>query len=161
VRGGTPPAGLERSSARARSSGIGASLAIVGLIAACATRSDSAVVVHGEKGPVRVSVELATTPQEQARGLMWRERLEPDHGMLFVFEEEEPLSFWMKNTPLPLDIIYIDRDGVVVSIARDTIPFSTATIPSHAPAKYVLEVVAGFARRHGVELGTKVELPVK
>jgi uncharacterized membrane protein (UPF0127 family) len=116
-------------------------------------------VVHGEKGSVRVSVELATTPQEQARGLMWRERLEPDHGMLFVFEEEEPMSFWMKNTPLPLDIIYMDRNGVVVSIARDTTPFSTASIPSHVPAKYVLEVAAGFSYRHGVEVGTRVELP--
>ncbi len=135
------------------------SIASCALAAACASRSEPELVVHAENGPVRVSVELAITADEQARGLMWRERLDADRGMLFVFREEEPLSFWMKNTPLPLDIIYLDRNGVVVSIARDTTPFSTAAIPSHAPALYALEVGAGFSRHHGVTVGTRIELP--
>jgi len=117
------------------------------------------VVVHGDKGPARVRVELALTAPDQARGLMWRDRLESDAGMLFVFDRVRERTFWMKNTPLPLDIIYVDGDGNVVSVAEHTTPYSTASIPSHGGAKYVLEVNAGFARDHGVRPGTHVDLP--
>jgi uncharacterized membrane protein (UPF0127 family) len=79
--------------------------------------------------------------------------------MLFVFGHERERSFWMKNTPLPLDIIYIDDEGKVVSVAGRTTPYSTAAIPSHGPAKYVLEVNAGFAEQHGVRPGSRIELP--
>ena len=117
------------------------------------------VVVHGDKGPARVRVELALTAPEQARGLMWRDHLDADAGMLFVFGKTRERSFWMKNTPLPLDIIYIDGDGKVVSVAKRTTPYSTASIPSNGGAKYVLEVNAGFADEHGVHAGSKVDFP--
>jgi uncharacterized membrane protein (UPF0127 family) len=117
------------------------------------------VVVHGDKGAARVRVELALTAPEQARGLMWRDHLDSDAGMLFVFGRVRERSFWMKNTPLPLDIIYIDGDGKVVSIAERTTPYSTASIPSHGGAKYVLEVNGGFAAEHGVHAGSKIDLP--
>ena len=90
---------------------------------------------------------------------MWRTELDDDAGMLFVFNREHDQSFWMKNTPLPLDIIYIGADSKVVSVAANTVPYSQASIPSDGPAKYVLEVNAGFARKHGVGPGTRVELP--
>jgi len=90
---------------------------------------------------------------------MWRDHLDQDAGMLFVFPETSQLSFWMKNTPRPLDIIYIDAGGRVVSIAEKTTPYSEAPLPSAGPAQYVLEVNAGFAREHGVGPGTRIELP--
>ena len=90
---------------------------------------------------------------------MWRQHLDADAGMLFVFPESSELSFWMKNTPLPLDIIFIGTDGRVVSIAPDTKPYSETSLPSAAPARYVLEVNAGFAREHGVRTGTRIDLP--
>jgi len=90
---------------------------------------------------------------------MWRSRLDSDAGMLFVFPEMRMLAFWMKNTPLPLDIIYIDAEGRVVSVAESTTPYSEKSLPSAGPAQYVLEVNAGFAKEHGIGPGTRVELP--
>lgn len=77
--------------------------------------------------------------------------------MLFVFPEEQPLSFWMKNTPLPLDIIYINTDFTIVHIATNTTPYSTAQIPSRHPAKYVLEVNGGFCQQQGIVAGDQIE----
>ena len=77
--------------------------------------------------------------------------------MLFIFPQEIPLNFWMKNTPLPLDIIYINTDFSIVHIAENTMPYSTAQIPSKHPAKYVLEVNAGFCRQRGIVAGDRVE----
>jgi len=140
-------------------------------LVACATFAVTAVSCRGasgpevtiltDDGPVRVGVELATTHDEQARGLMWRDELDEDRGMLFVFRRQRPRSFWMKNTPLPLDIIYIGGDRKIVSIAEHTTPYSTAAIPSAGPARYVLEVGAGFCRTHGVRAGATVELPTE
>jgi uncharacterized membrane protein (UPF0127 family) len=90
---------------------------------------------------------------------MWRDRMDADAGMLFVFPESKPRSFWMKNTPLPLDILFLDPDGVVVAVAEDTKPYSLAPIPSGKAAKFVLEVNAGFARKHGIGAGTRAVLP--
>jgi len=117
------------------------------------------VVLHGEKGATRVHVELALTRETQAHGLMWRDELASDAGMLFVFPKATERTFWMKNTPLPLDIIYIGQDKKVVSIAANTTPYSQTTLPSDGPAKYVLEVNAGFSREHGIKPGTAVDLP--
>jgi hypothetical protein len=138
-----------------------AAFATVVLLACASCNGDGSpvVVVHGDEGPARVRVELALDAADQARGLMWRTQLDRNAGMLFVFGHERDRSFWMKNTPLPLDIIYIDAGGKVVSVAERTTPYSLASIPSSAPAKYVLEVNAGFARAHGVRPGSRVELP--
>ena len=95
----------------------------------CSDASDSRVMLQGDGRPVPVTVEFALTPASQARGLMWRDELPADHGMLFVFSDSRPRSFWMKNTPLPLDIIYIGEDARIVSIAARTTPYSTRSIP--------------------------------
>lgn len=104
----------------------------------------------------RFTVEVAVTAPERSRGLMFREEMAADHGMLFIFEQEGDRYFWMKNTPLPLDIIYIDAAGGIVSIAADTTPFSEQTIPSEAPARYVLELNAGTAAQRGIKVGDTV-----
>lgn len=97
-----------------------------------------------------IDVEIAETDEERSRGLMQRRSLPSRGGMLFLFAEADTQSFWMRNTPLPLDIIFVDADGQIVNIARRTRPFSEDRIRSSGPAKYVVEVRAGFTERHGI-----------
>ncbi|GAB5376785.1 MAG: hypothetical protein AcusKO_32470 [Acuticoccus sp.] len=106
-----------------------------------------------QSGAHQFSIEIADDPIERARGLMFREEMARDHGMLFDFGDEAHRDFWMKNTPLPLDIIYIGANGTVVSIAANTTPFSTASIPSGGPARFVLEVNGGVAAEIGLKPG--------
>lgn len=128
-------------------------------LAGCSHDSSPVVVLHTASGDASIRVEIATTPGQVQRGLMWRSEMADDEGMLFVFAEEKPRSFWMKNTPLSLDIMFIDSSGKLVSIARDTRPYSERRIPSGAPARYVLEALAGFCSRHGLRVGDRATLP--
>lgn len=116
-----------------------------------------AVVFEGPEGvKATFRVEVADTAEERRWGLMYRHELGTDEGMLFVFPEEEDQSFWMKNTPLSLDIIFMDRGRRVVGIIRDTVPFSTRSVSVGVPSQYVLEVRAGLARRNGIAVGDVV-----
>ncbi|MEM8552839.1 MAG: DUF192 domain-containing protein, partial [Pseudomonadota bacterium] len=99
------------------------------------------------------SVEIADDPIERAEGLMFREEMARDHGMLFDFAIPGPRSFWMKNTPLSLDIIFIQEDGTVESIVRATTPYSTDPIPSEGAVRFVLEVNAGVADEIALQPG--------
>jgi uncharacterized membrane protein (UPF0127 family) len=101
-------------------------------------------------------VEMAVTPQERSTGLMYRKELPPGRGMLFDFEGEGPITMWMKNTYVPLDMIFIRADGRIARIAENTTPLSEVTISSGVPVKAVLEVVAGTARRLGIAPGDRV-----
>ena len=109
---------------------------------------------------VEVRVEIADSPDEQARGLMNRTALAEDRGMLFVFEEEQELSFWMKNTLIPLSIAYMDSEGHIVDI-QDMKPLDDEEphYVSAEPARYALEVNQGFFEERGVEVGNRAELP--
>ena len=102
------------------------------------------------------AVELATTPEQHRQGLMYRAELAPDAGMLFVFTDEHEVSFWMKNTLIPLDLLFVDRKGRIVAIAADAVPLSTTPIPSGAPVLGVLEVPGGTAARLGIAVGDRV-----
>lgn len=106
---------------------------------------------------VELDIELAGDAASIRQGLMWRREMEANQGMVFLMPREEPQSFWMKNTYIPLDIIFIDNDKKVVKIRRNTAPLSEASVTSEVPARYVLEVNAGFAERHGVREGDRVE----
>ncbi len=112
----------------------------------------------GEDGTpfLRIAVELAESPEEQTRGLMGRRSLPSKGGMLFVYPEDVDQSFWMKNTPLPLDILFIRGDSSVVNIVRRTRPLSEDRITSAGPARYVLELRAGFVDRHGIDESTRI-----
>lgn len=101
-------------------------------------------------------VELALTPEQRSTGLMNRKELPRGRGMLFDFEGEGPVAMWMKNTYVSLDMIFIRADGRIARIAENTIPLSEAIIPSGAPVKAVLEVVAGTAKRLGIAPGDRV-----
>ncbi|ABG05487.1 protein of unknown function DUF192 [Rubrobacter xylanophilus DSM 9941] len=118
------------------------------------------LTIHADGGDVRVRVEVADEPAEQRRGLMHRTALGEDRGMLFVFGSEQRLSFWMKDTLIPLSIAYIDAEGRIVDI-QDMRPLDDD--PPHyvsaRPAMYALEVNRGFFEERGVEVGDTVELP--
>lgn len=104
------------------------------------------------------SIEIADEPQERSAGLMFRETMDDDHGMLFVFEQAQPVGFWMKNTPLPLDLIFIGGDGRVKEIHRGE-PFSEAPIASQEPIRFVLELKYGTAQRTGLNEGDLIRHP--
>jgi uncharacterized membrane protein (UPF0127 family) len=107
--------------------------------------------------PVRVRVEVVQTPQERQRGLMFRKQLDPDAGMLFVFERPQHNVFWMHNTFLPLDMIFITPSWNVLGVVENATPQTDAPREVPGESLYVLEVNAGFARQHGVTRGTKVQ----
>jgi uncharacterized protein len=136
-----------------------APLALTTLVACARPANGPIVTVHAASGDAPVSVELALTREEQARGLMYRTELDEGTGMLFVFDDDSERTFWMSNTPIPLDILYIRSDATIGSIASNTTPYSEKKIPSRGPARYVLEVPGGWSQRHGVKSGDKVTLP--
>ena len=102
-----------------------------------------------------LKVEIAATPKERQQGLMGREFLAENAGMLFVYPREQNLSFWMKNTPLSLDIMYFSESGAWVSTAPRTTPFTLESYPAAAPAQYVIEMVAGSAERLNIGAGSR------
>jgi uncharacterized membrane protein (UPF0127 family) len=131
------------------------------LVAACARETLPVARIHGADRVVEVAVEVVSTPEALARGLMYRTELADGHGMLFVFPEESDHRFWMKNTLIPLDMIFIGGDGVIVGIHRDATPLSTAPVGVGRPSRYVLEVPGGWTARSGVAPGQRVELPTR
>jgi len=103
-----------------------------------------------------ISIEIADTDAERQRGLMRQRSLGYDRGMLFIFDTVDKSGMWMRNTPLPLDIVFVAPDSQVINIARRTTPFSEETISPAAPKKFVVEVRAGFAGRFGLTDSTRV-----
>jgi uncharacterized membrane protein (UPF0127 family) len=118
------------------------------------------ISVDGAKGPSRFRVEIAGDHASQEKGLMFRKTLAPDAGMLFDFHADVMTSFWMKNTILPLDIIFVRSDGTISSIAANAVPFSEASIPSTEPIRAVLEINAGRARALGIEPGDRIHAEI-
>jgi hypothetical protein len=106
------------------------------------------------------SVEIAKTDEERATGLMYRKELAEGRGMLFDFSPEQPVSMWMKNTFIPLDMIFIRSDGRILRIAENTEPRSEKIISSGGLAKGVLEVIGGTARKYGIQAGDRVAHPL-
>ena len=103
-----------------------------------------------------LAVEIADTPSLRERGLMFRHRLAEDRGMLFLYEMVQPVAMWMKNTYIPLDMIFVRADGTVANVVADTVPHSLDTIQSREPVLAVLEVAAGGAERLGIGPGTVI-----
>jgi uncharacterized membrane protein (UPF0127 family) len=109
------------------------------------------------KGPHAFRVEVARTPEEQAKGLMFRTEMGPDEGMLFPYPSPQMLSFWMKNTVLSLDLVFIDEQHRIINIAENAVPYSEASITSAAPGVAVLELNGGRTRELGIVAGNKVD----
>ena len=117
------------------------------------------VTVQTDSGSHTFSVEIMRTSEERSKGLMFRKHLAPDAGMLFDFGNPRPVSMWMKNTYIPLDMLFISKDGVVHKIAENTTPHSTEIISSNSQVKFVLEINAGLSAKYGFEPGNRVLLP--
>ena len=109
---------------------------------------------------VSFNLELAKTDEEKAKGLMFREYLPKRSGMLFIFEDTAPRSFWMKNTLIPLDMIFLDESMTVVEIKQKVPPCKADPCPSYPskPAKYVLEINAGIVEKNNINVGSKAKL---
>ena len=113
--------------------------------------------LNAANGAVPLHVELAVTGPQQERGLMYRTSLNVDQGMLFIFPDSQNRAFWMKNTRIPLDLIFLDADRKIVHIAHDAQPEDETLIPSQQPAAYVLEVLGGQAVEWGLADGDTAE----
>jgi len=140
---------------------LAAALLVAGGIAlmfanAAADGLNSARVVTDD-GAHSFQIEIADDMGERSRGLMFRRSLGQNQGMLFDFREERPVSMWMKNTYLPLDMLFIGADGTIREIAENTTPLSERTVSSGVPVRYVLEINAGRAAALGIEEGDRVE----
>jgi uncharacterized membrane protein (UPF0127 family) len=137
-----------------------AALAAFCLLAGIANHGRAATFEQAEivtKNGVKVfQVEIATTEPERQRGLMYRKSVPEGTGMLFDFDREQVVVMWMKNTYVPLDMIFIRANGTIARIAENTTPLSEARIYSGPPVKGVLEVAAGTARKYGIAVGDKV-----
>jgi hypothetical protein len=106
---------------------------------------------------VSITIEIADTPELRVKGLMERWSLPDQHGMLFLFDHPEVRRFWMHNTPLSLDMIFVDKNRRILNIAESTTPMSKQEYASRGPAQYVVEVKAGFSKRHGIEEGMSIQ----
>ena len=116
--------------------------------------------IASRNGSHPFTVELAVTPQERERGLMFRRTLPEDRGMLFDFSPEQQVSMWMQNTYIPLDMVFIRADGTIARIAENTEPMSTRLIPSGEPVRAVLELAGGTAKKLGIAPGDRVIYPL-
>ena len=128
------------------------------VLAADACRSDL-VEIRGPRGEVRFSIELADTPDERAYGLMNRPSLPSSSGMLFVYEEPQRVSFWMRNTLIPLDMIFTDARGVITRVHENARPHDETPIDGGAGVLTVLEINGGLARRLGIAPGSVLRHP--
>ncbi len=136
------------------------------LVAAPATLAQSLqtfptgeLTIESAKGAHKFTVEIATTPAQMEQGLMFRRKMAPDAGMLFVFNTPSKASMWMKNTFIPLDMLFIDPEGRIINIAERRVPESLDTTGPAAPARAVLELNGGTAQRLGIKPGDRVRSP--
>ena len=144
--------GLQSMVAAAR---LALALLLLGITAACS--ADNVGVLHTAKGDFKFSIELATTEPEREKGLMFRTSLAPDAGMLFVYQGEQQVSFWMQNTLIPLDMVFIAADGTVKTVHVNARPLDTTPIPSEVPIRFVLEIAGGRSQEVGLKVGDKFE----
>jgi hypothetical protein len=117
------------------------------------------VLIETASSQYRFEVEVADDVKERAEGLMYRKELADNAGMLFIYAKPQPVEFWMKNTLLSLDIVYVRADGTIARIAENTTPMSEELLPSGEPIKAVLEVKAGTMRALGVAVGDRLRNP--
>ena len=120
---------------------------------------DDAVSLRGDWGETRFSVELADTPQARARGLMFRESMPRGAGMLFVYDRPQSVSFWMKNTLIPLDMLFADRTGTIRRIHSMAVPGDLTSIPGGDDIFAVLEINGGLAKSYGIDVGSVMRHP--
>ena len=143
---------------------LGALLAVAGLALSAAAKADAhalqPLTIETGAGVHTIRVELARTAAERGKGLMHRTGLAPDRGMLFDFGTTRPVTMWMKNTLIPLDMFFADRTGLIVAIAERTTPLSEKRIRSGRPVRFVLEMIGGSAARLGIAPRDRLRHPI-
>mgnify|MGYP003642797597 CR=1 FL=1 len=132
-------------------------LAVAAPLSACS--DEGTLVLHSATGDHRFSVEVVDTPESRAEGLMFRQELADDAGMLFDFKQEREVAFWMRNTFIPLDMIFVGADGVVKTIHPNARPHDPTSIPSEVPVQFVLEIPGGQSEKLGLKPGDTMEHP--
>ena len=137
---------------------VSAIVAFAALVApAWAQEGEEIAVIHSGAESHRFTVEIADDDAERARGLMFREELAPDAGMLFDFVDERPVAFWMQNTLIPLDMLFIKADGTIARVHAEAVPMDQTSIPSGEPVRFVLEIAGGRAAELGIVAGDTLE----
>ena len=122
---------------------------------ACQAQPQVTIATGGGR-ELTFQVEVADTPAKRELGLQYRRDLPADRGMIFLFPTESEHAFWMKNTPIPLDMIFISKDRKIVGIVEQSVPFSTDSRSVHAASQFVLEINGGLSKRHGIKIGDSV-----
>lgn len=143
-----------------RVAGLIAVLAVASFFVFTSNSIGSTATLFTQTGMHRISVEIADTPETRETGLMHREEMAEDHGMLFDFAETRPVSMWMRNTLIPLDMLFLREDGTIARIARNARPLDLTPIPSGEPVRYVLELNGGAAQAYGAQVGDRLEHPI-
>lgn len=136
---------------------ISAIFALTLMVPLPALADDGQLVVHTGEADHPFTVEVVDTPEGRAQGLMFRAELAPDAGMLFDFHDARPVSFWMRNTLIPLDMIFIRSDGTIANIKVKAEPLDLTSVPSDGPVEFVLEIAGGRSEELGIEAGDSVE----
>ena len=131
----------------------------LGMLPLAACSSDDRLVAHTATGDYAFTVEVVDTPATRQQGLMFRQSLGKDAGMLFDFKREQQTAFWMQNTFIPLDMIFIAADGTVKTIHVNARPHDTTSIPSNVPVQFVLEIPGGRSEEIGLKPGDRIEHP--
>ncbi|WP_370311719.1 DUF192 domain-containing protein [Sagittula sp.] len=141
-------------------------LACVAVLAPAAVRADAApacrddtLYLRGDFGQARFSIDIAATPKDRNRGLMFVKQMPASYGMLFVYDRPQRVAFWMKNTLIPLDMIFADAQGVVQNVHANAVPGDLTSIPGKGQIQYVLEINGGMARMLGIGPGTELRHP--
>ncbi len=132
---------------------------LLALLPVAACSSENRAVLHTASGDYPFNVEVVDNDATRAQGLMFRQELAPDAGMLFDFFEERPVAFWMRNTFIPLDMVFIGADGIVKSIHVNARPQDPTSIPSGVPVRFVLEIPGGRSVEIGLKAGDRFEHP--
>lgn len=145
---------------RRRLIAVAAFLYVVVSSAAVVAADQSTLEIVTKNGVHVFSVEVAANDADRQKGLMFRKELPEGKGMLFDFKQDQDISMWMRNTYIPLDMLFINSDGRIRRIAENTVPFSERTIPSGGPVRGVLEVIAGTAKKLGIAPGDRVAHPI-
>lgn len=125
-----------------------------------ATYEKSELAIETSGAAHRFKVEMAVTPEQKTQGLMFRTSLPADAGMLFDYQQPQPVSMWMRNTLIPLDMVFISADGRIVNIRERAVPHSLESIPSAGPVRAVLELNGGTVARLGIKPGDRVRHPI-
>ena len=155
------PAGIRCAAdfRRGLTAALSATLAVAVIGSASAGCSPETVSLRGEWGRAEFSVEIADTPQLRARGLQGRDVLHSTAGMLFLYESAGPASFWMKDTPIPLDMLFISTNGTVLDVHRNAVPFDMTPIRADGAIAAVLEINGGLSDQFGISRGTEIRHP--